>query len=208
MKQEFVRLREVTAKRMDVADVPEWTVKTTLQRTVQALKRHRDLHFVESPEDRPASIIITTLAARAYTGGGPLYEVLVGVTTKMPGLVEQRSGVYWVANPVQPEENFADRWRDHPERARHFFEWMERVQLDFADLGQELGVDRVLDKIARTWGEGPAKRAGEVAGSALSRARDAGLLGMEASTGMLGPVMQRPVPRHTFHADAQTAREP
>lgn len=206
MTREFLELREVMAKRMDVADVPAWKVKTTLQRAVQALKRHRDIYFAEKPKDRPASIIITTLAGEAYTGGGTLYETLVDVTEKMPGLVEKRDGVYWVANPVQPEENFADRWRTHPGRDRFFFEWIAQAQSDFADIGSEFGVDRVLQKMARSFGEEPARRAGEVLGLGLSRTRDAGRLGMAAGTGMLVPAVQRPIPRHTFHGDAPTHR--
>jgi hypothetical protein len=206
MRSEFIRLREAEAiaRRMDVADVPEWRVKTTLQRTVQALKRHRDLFFSETPKDRPASIILTTLAARAYTGGETLYEVLVDVTAKMPGLVERRNGVYWVANPVQPEENFADRWRIHPGRDRRFFEWLEQVQEDFSGYGAQLGLDRVLEKIARTLGEGPARRAGESVGASISRAREAGRLGIGAGTGLLGAPARRPAPQHTFHGDAPT----
>lgn len=206
MRQEFLRLREAVAKHMEVADVPAWRVKTTLQRSVQALKRHRDLHFTESPDDRPASIIITTLAATAYTGGGTMYEVLADVTAKMPGLVEVRNGLYWVANPVQSEENFADRWRSHPARADRFFEWMEQVQKDVTGYGSDLGVDRVLEKIAKSFGERPAQRAGESLGSRISSARDAGLLGMGAGTGLLGAAARRPVPQHTFHGGAHPGR--
>jgi hypothetical protein len=68
MEREFAETRSVLAKQMDVEEVPDWYVKTTLQRTVQALKRHRNIYFVDGPENRPASIIITTLAARAYCG--------------------------------------------------------------------------------------------------------------------------------------------
>ena len=42
MRQDFLREHEFLAKSMDVVDVPSWQVKTPLQRTVQALKRHRD----------------------------------------------------------------------------------------------------------------------------------------------------------------------
>jgi hypothetical protein len=203
MKREYAETRTVLAKQMDVEDVPVWYVKTTLQRTVQALKRHRDLYFADEPENRPASIIITTLAARAYTGKGPLYEVLLNVTKEMPTLVEYRSGVWWVPNPVQPLENFADRWRGKPDCAERFFTWMTQAQVDFASIGEEPGVDRVLTKVAKSFGEGPARRTGVKYGIQLRDARDTGQLGMAARTGTLGAAATtRPVPRHTFHGDA------
>jgi hypothetical protein len=175
MRQDFLREHEFLAKSMDVVDVPSWQVKTPLQRTVQALKRHRDMHFVKSPKDKPASIIITTLAAHAYAGGGTLYEAMADVTAKMPGLVEVRNGIYWVANPVQLDENFADRWRSHPLRSGRFFEWMEQVHLDITGYSTDMGsgLDRVLEKIAASFGERSAQRAGESIGTRTSRARDA-----------------------------------
>ncbi len=207
MRQEFIRLREAAAgiKGVDVADVPDWTVKTTLQQSVQALKRHRDMFFAGRPKDRPASIIITTLAATAYLGGGTLYEVLVDVTAKMPDLVERRNGVYWVENPVHPEENFADRWRTHPGSERRFFEWMEQAEATFAGYGSDLGVDTVLEKIARSLGEGPARLAGRIAGSGVAKAREAGSLAVGAG-GLLSTTVRRPTPQHTFHGDAPTGR--
>jgi hypothetical protein len=208
MRNELLRMREAVAKRMDVADVPAWRVKTTLQRTVQALKRHRDLYFADSPEDKPASIIITTLAAMAFTGGDALYEVLADVTAKMPGLVEVRNGVYWIANPVQPDENFADRWRNNPGRDQSFFRWMEQVQEDVTGYGSERGIDEVLSKIAKSFGERPSQRAGEYLGSGTARARETGMLGMAAGTGLLGVVSRptRPVPQHTFHGSLPGCR--
>jgi hypothetical protein len=209
MHEEFIRLSKALAveTRMDVADVPSWRVKTTLQRTVQALKRHRDLRYVNEPDDGPASIIITTLAARAYEVGGTLAQVLVDVTSRMPTFVERRNGVYWVENPVQPEENFADRWQSHPERRERFFEWIERAHEDFAGFGADRGVDRFLEKIARTFGDGPAKVAGEAAGSRVVRVREAGLLGIDAA-GLLGTAARRPAPSHVFHGDATPSRQP
>lgn len=211
MRQDFLREREFLAKRMDVVDVPSWQVKTALQRTVQALKRHRDLHFAKNPKDKPASIIITTLAARAYAGGGTLYEVLADVTAKMPGLVEVRAGIHWVANPVQPDENFADRWRSHPARSHRFFEWMEQVHDDITGYGTDMGsgLDRVLEKIAASFGERSAQRAGESIGTRTSRARDAGFLGMAGGTGLLAAAAarpSRPVPQHTFHGSPPDRR--
>ncbi len=204
MEREFAERRAILAKQMVVEDVPAWYVKTTLQRSVQALKRHRDIHFADTPEDRPASIIITTLAARAYPGTGSLYEVLLAVMARMPGLVERRDGVWWVANPVQPKENFADRWRRKPDSDERFFSWMAHAQADFAEIGEERGLDRVLGKVAKSFGEGPARRAATKFGVELRDARDARRLGMAAGSGTLGALATkatRPVRRHTFHGN-------
>ncbi len=211
MALEFIRLREeaaIAAKAMDVEDVPDWKVKTTLQRTVQALKRHRDISFQDRVEDRPASIIITTLAARSYTGGGTLNEVLVGVTARMPQLIEQRDGIWWVPNPVQPAENFADRWRDRPSRARLFFEWMEQACTDFRRFAEEPGVDRTLEKIAGSLGDDSAKAAGATYGTRLSEASRTGRLGLGSATGLLSTAPRRPAPQHTFHGGDAAPRLP
>ena len=202
MADEFIRLREeaaITMAAMDVEDVPEWKVKTTLQRTVQALKRHRDIYFKDRVEHRPTSIIITTLAAKSYLGGGILYDVLVSVTQDMPRHIEKLDGEYWVANPVKPEENFADRWRGDAAFATSFFEWVEQAHTDFRNLATKPGVDRSLELIAEGLGEGAAKAAGGAFGEQFAAASRKGQLGLGSATGLLSTSSRRPAPRHTFH---------
>ena len=141
--------------------MPDWPVKTTLQQTVQALKRHRDIYFTEALDLRPASIIITTLAAHAYRGsGGDLYEVLDDITDRMPGFVRLDGQRYIVANPVEPRENFADRWHGKPERAEAFFRWIEQAKTDFDGLAHAGGgLDTVISKMASMFGDRPAQEA-------------------------------------------------
>jgi hypothetical protein len=204
--KEFTERREVLAKRMQVDDVPEWQVKTTLQRAVQALKRHRDIYFIERADDAPASIIITTLAARAYARADDLLDVITSVVGRMPQLVEVRNGVYWVANPVQPQENFADRWQSNPKRAEAFFEWIAAAHNDFASIGEaSANLDRVLTRIAKSLGDDAAKGGGAALGNSLRDARDRGELKMAPRTGALAVGAAPtgiPVRRHTFHGDS------
>ena len=202
MADEFVRLREKAAATMaavDVEEVPQWRVKTTLQRTVQALKRHRDIYFQHRVEHRPTSIIITTLAAQCYSYDRSLYDVLTRVTQDMPGLIDVRDGVYWVANPVQPEENFADRWRGQPALAGLFFDWIDHARTDFHNLATKPGVDRSLEFIAKGLGEDAAIAAGATLGKQVATASNSGQLGLGSATGLLSVSPRRPAPRHTFH---------
>jgi hypothetical protein len=86
---------------MSIEDVPEYEVKTPLQRVVQLLKRHRDIHFQDDLANRPVSIIITTLAAQAYANQEDLFEALTSVVKDMRSFIEQRdNGKWWVA-PTQ-----------------------------------------------------------------------------------------------------------
>ena len=52
--------------RVSVEDIPEHKVRTPLQSAIQILKRHRDVMFSERIDDKPLSIILTTLAAHSY----------------------------------------------------------------------------------------------------------------------------------------------
>jgi len=166
MSEEFVLRRTRIAARLgaQIEEVPAWRVKTTLQGSVQFLKRHRDVAFLDDPDNRPVSIIITTLAARAYTGSGELIDVIQHIAQLMHEFIERRDGVWWVANPVQPEENFADKWNTHPERRRKFFAWLDAVRSDLEALVSETTPHGVVRNLTSMLGEGPVHVAARAAG--------------------------------------------
>lgn len=208
-----ILLEAAAAERgIDVEAVPRETIKTPLQQTVQALKRHRDIHFEEAPQNAPASIILTTLAARAYEGGSSVFEVLVDLSERMPKFVEQQDGLYVVANPVLDDENFADRWQGHPERANAFFDWVEAAHEDFTGLGRQSGVDRLLEGLAKNLGHEPVERAGrnytanirELQRAGRIRTTSSGLLAaVPAASTVIRPRTPVPTnPPHTFHGRA------
>ena len=131
MGPQVAELREAMARAASasIEDIPVWRVRTPLQCAVQLLKRHRDLRFSLDADDRPTSIIITTLAARAYRGQPQTYEALLDLVRTMPGYIENRGGTWWVANPVHPGENFADKWNERPGRKTGDHESVATVEL-------------------------------------------------------------------------------
>jgi hypothetical protein len=145
MRVQFDSQRLLLAKslRTTVEEVPEYKVKTPLQRSIQILKRHRDIMFYGDQDDRPISIIISTLAARAYKNEADLLDALQNIINQMPSLVERdEKGNALVVNPVNPLENFADKWKKHPNRETKFRQWLHQVQ---ADLVSALHADSLLD---------------------------------------------------------------
>lgn len=204
MAREIEDKRKVIAKRMAIEEVPDWQVKTTLQQTVQALKRHRDIYFTDQLDQRPVSIIITTLAAHAYRGGGDLYEVLHDITGRMPGFVQDDGRGYVVANPVEPGENFADRWNGKPERAEAFFRWIEQARADFDGLSRVGdGIDTVIRKMADVFGDGPARNASQGLSRGVVETRRQGKLAYGVGTGILAGTSaagtRRVTRDHDFH---------
>jgi hypothetical protein len=114
----------------NVEDVPEYEVKTPLQHAIQILKRHRDIMFAEDQEDKPISIIITTLAAHAYNNEADILDTLINIVPGMANYIEIRDGISWIPNPVDPLENFADKWEEYPRREQNFRRWLQQIQAD------------------------------------------------------------------------------
>ena len=126
--------------------------KTILQRIVQILKRHRDIMFKDD-EDKPISIIITTLAARAYNGESSLLEGLLKVISTMEDYItKDTDGNYLISNPVNPSENFADKWPKHPKRKDNFFRWLRQVKADVNDIINSTSL-QLRANVGRSFGE-------------------------------------------------------
>ncbi|QOK30039.1 nucleotidyltransferase (plasmid) [Cytobacillus oceanisediminis] len=121
--------------RSSVTPVPIYYRKTILKRCIQLLKRHRDNMFGEN-DSKPISIIITTLAARAYNGELNLEEAMVNLLENMPRFIN--TSIPRVPNPVNPNEDFTDRW-DTPEGKKLNLEgnlknWLLQARADFNNL--------------------------------------------------------------------------
>lgn len=125
MAQEWDAKRFSLAKsrKIEVEEVQDWQIKTTLQKAVQILKRHRDSYFYGKPDPKPASIIITTLAAKAYNGETSLRDALITLIKNMLKHVKQEGGRYCIWNPVA-DENFAEKWNADRKRFEAFQNWM------------------------------------------------------------------------------------
>ena len=115
--------------RAEVDQIEDFDVRVPLQRLVQLLKRHRDIKY-NGDEHKPISIIITTLAARAYQNESDLALIVPNIFARMREHIERRLDVWWVPNPVDPRENFADKWREQPRKAERFFEWLNAAEAD------------------------------------------------------------------------------
>ena len=139
-----------------VEEVPDYYVKSPLQRVIQILKRHRDIYYYRNDKLtklRPASIIITSLAARIAQNASVLeleellacivneiaeyVSLLQGIVPKarynseIRNLIQKVGGKWYIPNPVDSDDNYADGWDD--KTAKAFFEWIKVVKRDLSD---------------------------------------------------------------------------
>lgn len=198
--EELRVILEKMARADNVDEVPEWRARTTLQRLVQVLKWHCAVRFKEDLEDRPPSILITTLAAQAYDGEADLFRATLSAVRRMPQLIERRSGVWWVANPVHEGENFADKWNEYPARRRKFLGWLQEITTVLEEVARMRGqgIDKVAARLGESFGPDPIQKAVKRIGDGYRELREAGGLAIAGATGALTRSGSRPVREHTF----------
>jgi hypothetical protein len=156
--------------------VPDQLVRTPLQRSIQIMKHHRDLRFNHRDhiDYAPISIIPTTLAATLYGNETDVYSALFGIVQKLQAhaaLVEGKGidrslvelglirrlpdGRWYIGNPANPEENFAERWHeDNHARARAFFGWVGLLQKDLLNIVHETRASVLKEELGRALGIG------------------------------------------------------
>ena len=145
-RSRIVKLVE-NQKYASIDDVPAFEWKTPLQRSIQILKRHRDVMFKDSPEWKPLSMIITTLATHAYQGEPDLYEALNGIVDGMPKFV--RGSQPRIPNPVNPAEDFADRRSKDVRFEQNFWAWHAQIKADLSELWRLSGHVHDIKRIVR-----------------------------------------------------------
>ena len=186
--------------------------KNILVRAVQLFKRHRDVWFQDRDQEvAPISIIVTTLAARAYVQAvdsrvyGSEFELLLEVIHGLPRHVQTRSiegrRQFFVGNPTTDGENFAEKWNQHPERAEAFFAWNRAALDDFRRLSETSGADAMRKFLAGRFGDRESRRVMQSVANAVTAARESGHLRVAAGVGLTTGTLGVGVRAHTFYGE-------
>lgn len=173
--------------------------KYPLQRIVQILKRHRDIMF-NGDEHKPISIIITTLAAKAYKGEANILEGLYNVVHSMKNHIECRNGIFWVANPVNAKENFADKWEEEPKKKTNFLNWILKVQADVDTIVSSNDMFSIQNNLEKPFGKELITETFSTRAKRMKELRDNNKLKM-SSVGILGGSIGQTVKPHTFYGN-------
>ncbi len=175
--------------------------KSPLQRVVQILKRHRDM-WANGDEHKPISIIITTLASKAYRKETNIIEALINVVNSMEDYIEEFNPftgekMKWISNPVNEEENFADKWLEVTQKQTNFYKWLEQVKADINNMTQKRGLQLIQESLEKPFGKNVVTKAFSNYGDNLLKQRESGAMKMAAGTGFLGSTGRTSITQHT-----------
>jgi hypothetical protein len=176
------KLEAAKRAKVEVDELPDEQVKTTLQVTVQVLKRHRDYMFRDDLDRlAPPSAVITALASKGYQtqtpSGGNLANVIDAVLADMPKHLHRNAGRLWIPNPTCTEENYADRYDGNRDKEKALQEWLQRAQNDFGKLTSIRDSARVSEAIDEAFGPGLGSRIAKRIGRDTQQLRVLGALG-------------------------------
>ena len=121
----------------DVEDLPDddFYNKTPLQRSLQLMKRVRDIYFINNSEYSTSSIVLTTLMGTYYRGENSIYDTIEMTIRRIRNEYNNRvlnHQKFKIINPVNENEDFTDSWTNN--HYTHFYKFIS----DFFEKWQKL----------------------------------------------------------------------
>lgn len=204
MEEEKKKLTEEYAIRnkIEIVEVPEYKIKTTLQIAIEILKRYRDIKFKYTPDIKPISIILTTLMAKIYTGKENVYELIEKFSREYVLYLEKdEKGNVLIQNPVNENENFADKWPSNPERKEAFFKFMDELRHDLVTnkVLLEGNLREQADAYKKLFGENMVNRAYESIAKSTREEREKSNIYLEENGNLTTEKTDITVRKHNFY---------
>lgn len=155
-QSDFKIIKESYAKRFyaKIEEIPDYKIKTPLQRIIQLLKRHAEVMFADDIEYKPSSIIITTLAAKIYpectTISADFETLLLNVIRKLLSGIEYEYENPCIYNPVNGKEKLSLKWDKNRQYFEKFLKWYNQLKVDFSVDNEALPLNESLFYIQRS----------------------------------------------------------
>jgi hypothetical protein len=174
-----------------------------LRQAVQLIKRRRDNAFRGS-DRAPRSVVLTTLAAHAYTGSTSLTEALEQILRRIDQAIAQAAPrALEVRNPTNPDELFSESWSD-PMTYLAFTQFIRDFLAEVLALRATEGIDAISAMLDRMFGDDLGKRAVRGYAARLAQAKADGAVRFGAPGIIVGAAAEsRASPQHTFHHSAR-----
>lgn len=195
-------------RRRGVEPLPEHesgSEKTSLQRTVQLLKRWRDVRYEKAPDSAPRSIVLTTMAGHFFGGTLSTASAFGEIVHAVAGATAQNGKPFQVVNPAQPGELLSEQWEREPQTYRLFASRIAELHERWVAIQQSGDVEAVAAALANLFGERVTQTAfRRLTAERIEPRRGGGSLGVARSSGSLSIAPAAgvmPIRRNTFYGE-------
>ena len=189
-KRAFSHKAETEVEKLELSKL-----RTPLQKAIQILKRHRDKYFSDkyNSDDRPSSIVITTLCGLAYANlsnvsdeKSNVYTIIKCLIGTMSNYIEYENVIGWkLLNPSRADENFLNKWNSNNLLKVAYDEWINQARMDIL-INPEKFIDSDVDKlkegIYHSFGENIGKAALQRYGEQFGNLKEEGNLKFDLNT--------------------------
>ncbi len=174
--------------------------KTPLQRSVQLLKRRRDVLFEPDAEVAPRSVMLTTLAGEAFNGSDSTALGLLEILEKLEDRIEAAwPGHIRVLNPTNPDECFSEIWDREPGGYRAFVHYVRDFRSRFVELLSRSGLEGVTTLAGELFGEELAQAAAKRVTERVRVVKDSGRLKLGTAGVIASGAAGRSIQAHSFY---------
>lgn len=159
--------------------------KKPLQRGVQLIKRYRDIYFQKDDTYKTSSIILTTIAGQFYQGEESIFDTVDNIVTTIRTKVNQSIGRLKILNPVNPNEDFTDKWDRESEFYDAFKKFSIHLYNEWQKLKQQHGIFEEGTILKGLFGDDIFKHAQLNQSRLIEELRKGEQLGISRSSGIL-----------------------
>jgi hypothetical protein len=192
------------AMRAEKLPIDDFKKKKPLQRAVQLIKRYRDIYFEDDDTYRTSSVILTTIAGQFYSGEESIFDTVDNIVTIIHNQVTSINRRLKIYNPVNPDEDFTDKWDSEPEYSHAFKDFAAHLYQEWQKLKMEKGVINEGYVMKGLFGGDLFLKAQRSQAYQVEQIRNSNELATSRSTGILtavGAVGSSAVKQNTFYGD-------
>jgi hypothetical protein len=175
--------------------------KKPLQRAVQLIKRYRDMYFQKDDTYKTSSVILTTIAGHFYEGEESIFNAIDGIISKIHSNISSSPTRLKILNPVNPAEDFTDKWDSEPQYYYHFVAFCNHLFNEWQKLKKEQGVLTESKILRGLFGDDLFLRAQTSQAKGIEQLREKKAIGINKGTGIIssiGTAATMPIKTNTF----------
>lgn len=207
--------REIFEKRViasvePLPDSPPYEYIEPLRRSVQLIKRFRDVYYKDKSIDAPKSIIITTLAGEYYNGEESEYKAILNILKGIYSSIDESNGKpIQIFNPMNTKEKLSEKWDENNLLYKDFCKFINYFYNSWISLMRLESFEEKALVLQKLFGETISKNVISEQAQYIDKIRKKDGLGIDASSGMIMTLLEkekneqtlRVVPKNTFYGE-------